>query len=64
MKLFLASAVAGLAIAVGAFPQSTGVQVGDQVQYEFQRDFLGGIGPASISELEGAPTLIDFWGTR
>ena len=56
--------MAGLAIAVGASPQSSGVSVGDQVKYDFQREFLGGVGPASISALEGAPTLIDFWGTR
>ena len=65
MKLLLATAVmAGLTIAVGAAPQKAGVEVGDEVKYEFRGDFLGGIGPARISDLKGSPTLIDFWGTR
>ncbi|MEO0650221.1 MAG: hypothetical protein AAFZ65_06050 [Planctomycetota bacterium] len=65
MKILCTSVVLAVATLVTAWtPAPGGVEVGEQVEYDFATDFLGAPGPASLADLRGRPVLIDFWGTR
>ncbi len=58
----LALFVAWVALAVSAW--AGGVQVGDEVRYDFRETPLNGQGLKSLRELRGHPVLIEFWGTH
>lgn len=44
--------------------QAQTVQVGSRPTFAFQRSPLNGLGTKSLADLQGKPTLIEFWGTR
>lgn len=58
LSLFLAT----LMLAAAGF--AGGVQVGDEVRYDFREPPLNGLGLKSLRELRGTPVLIEFWGTH
>ena len=56
---------AGLALFAGA--QELGaqtVEVGDTPSFSFRNDPLQGSGIKSLSDLQGKPVLVEFWGTK
>ncbi len=40
------------------------VEVGSRPEYSFKQRLLNGRGIGSLADLQGKPTLIEFWGTR
>ena len=53
----------GLAVAASPAAQEK-VSVGTKPSYEFKSSPYNGRGVKSLTDLRGAPTIIEFWGTR
>ena len=53
----------GLAVAASPVAQEK-ISVGTKPSYEFKSSPYNGRGAKSLADLRGAPTIIEFWGTR
>lgn len=58
-----ALAVIGFACGLSAAPPG-GVEVGQEVNYNFRETPVGAVGVSSLADLRGKPLMIEFWGTR
>lgn len=58
--------LASLALALPLAPAAvqSKVSVGDHPTYTFGGPLLNGMGLTSLSELQGKPVFVEFWGTR
>jgi hypothetical protein len=55
----------GLGVVLGGSPAAQEkVSVGAKPSYQFKESLYNGCGVKSLADLRGAPTMIEFWGTR
>lgn len=60
----LSSALAVGLLATSALAQGSSVQVGDTLEYKFEKSPLQAMGVTSLEELRGKPVFVEWWGTR
>lgn len=60
----LALSLGFAAMSMTSSPPLETVEVGSKPSYNFRTSPLYGMGVKSLADLQGKPTLVDFWGTR
>jgi len=63
MRSLLIASLA-LALPLASSDAQSKVSVGDRPTYTFEGPLLNGMGLTSLSELQGKPVFVEFWGTR
>jgi hypothetical protein len=64
LKLGSCAIVAGALLSMTSATTPGGVSVGEEVSHDFRTPLLNGMGTNALSDLNGKPVLIEFWGTR
>ena len=60
----LALSLGFAALSMTSSPPLETVEIGSKPSYTFSTPLLHGMGVKSLADMQGKPTLIDFWGTR